>query len=209
MTGCEGVGVVPQQVLHRLLELVAGHAGGQLGDRHQQGRVADDAADTIDDLGQGGHRAEVVAAHGLGDGLVEPLSRLGVEVVGEQPAQLGEGDPGVPDREVPLGGETVHRLLVAASSRHGDLAALSHRQPVGPPGHDEARREALDVPLPRPRAGLVEVVDVEEQVAFRGGEHAEVRQVGVAAQLRVEAGVGVGGEVGGHHRRASAEEGEG
>ena len=41
-------------------------------------------------------------------------------------------------------------------------------------GDDEARREAQDVPLPRPRERLVEVVDVEDEVAFRRGEQAEV-----------------------------------
>ena len=47
----------------------------------------------------------------------------------------------------------------------------------------QARREAFDVPLPRPGQGLVEVVDVEHQPAFRGGEQAEVRQMGIPADL--------------------------
>ena len=50
-------------------------------------------------------------------------------------------------------------------------------------GDLQARRQALDVPLPRPGQGLVEVVDVEHQAALRGGEHPEVGQVGIAAGL--------------------------
>ena len=49
------------------------------------------------------------------------------------------------------------------------------------PGDREARREALDVPLPGPGKGLVEVVDVQHQPAIGGGEDPEVREVRVAA----------------------------
>ena len=52
----------------------------------------------------------------------------------------------------------------------------------------EARREALDVVLERARQRLVEVVEVEQQLPLRRGERAEVRQVGVAAQLDLQAG---------------------
>ena len=61
---------------------------------------------------------------------------------------------------------------------HPDLAAGDH----------EARRETLEVELERPGQGLVEVVDVEEQVALRRCEQPEVRQVRVAAELDGDAG---------------------
>ena len=64
------------------------------------------------------------------------------------------------------------------------------------PGDLEARRQALDVPLPRPRQGLVEVVDVEDQPPVGGGEDAEVRQVGVAAHLHPKPGLGRRRQVG-------------
>ena len=49
--------------------------------------------------------------------------------------------------------------------------------------HHEARREPLEVELEWPGEGLVEVGDVEEQVALRRGEQSEIRHVCVAAEL--------------------------
>src|SRR3954469_18886868 len=42
--------------------------------------------------------------------------------------------------------------------------------------------------IPNATRRLVEIVQVEQQPPFRGGEQAEIRQVGVAAQLGLEAG---------------------
>jgi hypothetical protein len=44
----------------------------------------------------------------------------------------------------------------------------------------EARCEALDVPLERAGERLVEIVEVEDEVAFRRREAAEVSQVRIA-----------------------------
>ena len=49
-----------------------------------------------------------------------------------------------------------------------------------------------------PGDGLVEVVDVEEQVPFGRGKAPEVAQVGVAAELDIEARAWPGGKVRGH-----------
>ena len=50
-------------------------------------------------------------------------------------------------------------------------------------GDQHAHGQALDVPLPRARERLVEVVEVEHQPPLGRGEHAEVRQVRVPAAL--------------------------
>ena len=76
-------------------------------------------------------------------------------------------------------------------------------------GQREAGDEPLHVPLPRPRQGLVEVVEVEDEPPLRRGEGAEVGEVGVAAELRLEARARGRGEIGRHHRRGAAVEGEG
>ena len=55
---------------------------------------------------------------------------------------------------------------------------------------------------------LVEVVDVEEQVAFRRGEQAEVDEVGIAAELDLDARARADREVGGHRQRRAAIERE-
>ena len=59
-----------------------------------------------------------------------------------------------------------------------------------------------------PGSRLVEVVDVEHQLPLRGGEHPEVRQVGVAADLGVQARAWGRGEVGRHDQRRTPVEGE-
>ena len=73
----------------------------------------------------------------------------------------------------------------------------------------EARRQTLDVPLPRARERLVEVVDVEDQPPLRRLEQAEVHEVRVAAELGRQAGVGRPGQVRRHEQRAATVEGAG
>jgi len=87
-------------------------------------------------------------------------------------------------------------------------AGLGVGVPVGAGGHGDGGREPFDVPFEGAGEGLVEVVEVEEQGAFRGGVQTEVEQMRVAAQLHGEPGVGLGGEVGGHHGGGTAQEGE-
>jgi hypothetical protein len=75
------------------------------------------------------------------------------------------------------------------------------------PGRDlEACREALHVPLERAGEGFVEVVEVEDQVAFGRSEAAEVQQVSVARELHVEPSSRRRGEVVRHHHRRAAVE---
>ena len=56
-------------------------------------------------------------------------------------------------------------------------------KPAPPGGEDEAGGEPLKIPLEWSAAGLVEIVDIEDHIAFWGGEAAEVHQVAVAARL--------------------------
>ena len=60
-----------------------------------------------------------------------------------------------------------------------------------------------------PGQGLVEVVEVEQHLALRRGEHAEVQQVGVAAELHVEARTRRGRQVCRHDERRATIEGGG
>ena len=75
--------------------------------------------------------------------------------------------------------------------------------------HDlEAGRQPLDVPLPRAGEGLVEVVDVEQHLPLGRAEQAEIRQVGVAAQLHGDPGHRGGRQVGRHDQRGAPVERE-
>ncbi len=115
------------------------------------------------------------------------------------------------------GSEGVHRVAVArgeveygvASGRALDAGfAACEQQRCG---------EAFEVQLEGAADGLVEVIDVECEVARWIGEEgvgtcgkgAEVEDVGVAAELGEDAGVGMAGEVGGHDGHGAAEEAEG
>ncbi len=61
----------------------------------------------------------------------------------------------------------------------GGIAVLSTRDL-------NARSQPLDVPLPRPRGGLVEVVQIEDEMTLRRAEYAEIRHVGIAAELHLD-----------------------
>ncbi len=73
------------------------------------------------------------------------------------------------------------------------------------PGQHERRGHTLQIPLEGAADGFIEIVDVEDEATVGCGEGAEVAHVGIAAQLRFNAGVGNHGEVGGHHWRGAAE----
>ena len=69
-----------------------------------------------------------------------------------------------------------------------DVLVVALAEASGAAGDDEAGGQSLQVELERAVQGLVEVVDVEEQVTFRGGEQPEVDEVGVAAELDLDVG---------------------
>ena len=78
-----------------------------------------------------------------------------------------------------------YRLAVGARGLGGrpNWYTIGVAEPVVAPGDLQAATSRFRVRLPGSRQGLVEVVDVEDQVALRGAEGSEVRQVGVAAYL--------------------------
>ena len=135
-----------------------------------------------------------------------------------QPLRVGSGlelaqrllhrEARVPDLEIAHRGEAGHRLPVRAGrGQHGRFPFLPREAVVA--AHDrEARRQALHVPLPRPRRRLVEVVDVEDEDPLRRAERAEVREVRVAAQLGANARVRRPREIRRHDQCAAAVEGE-
>ena len=75
-------------------------------------------------------------------------------------------------------------------------------------GDDDAGRQALDVPLPGSGQSFIEIVDVEEDVALRRGEAAEIHKVSVAAGLHAKSGRRGRREIGRHERGRPAIEGE-
>ena len=74
--------------------------------------------------------------------------------------------------------------------RRGPPSRSASPKPRSRAGDLDARGQALDVPLERAGKRLVEVVEVEDEVALGRREAAEVREMGVTAELHVEAGAG-------------------
>ncbi len=96
--------------------------------------------------------------------------------------------------------------------RTASSAASSTTLPIAGcrlPGDDDARHQALEIPLPGSPRRLVEVVEVEHERALRRGEEAEVRDVRVTAGGDEDPAVRVAGEVCGLDRGGAAVEREG
>ena len=110
--------------------------------------------------------------------------------------------------EVGHSGEPGHRLSVFAEKVQQHALAFLDGVAVVAPGDGEAGGQALDVPLPWPGKGLVEVVDAEDQPPFRRREHTEVQEVGIAADLHGDPGPRRAGEVVGHQQRRTSIERE-
>jgi hypothetical protein len=93
--------------------------------------------------------------------------------------------------ELRHGGHRHGRKRIARLMRRAGLAGRAARRwrktPVVAASDGEARRHPLHVVLERPRQRLVEVVQIEQQPPFGRGEQPEIRQMGIPAQLRVQA----------------------
>jgi hypothetical protein len=141
---------------------------------NQERRFGDDPRAAIDHPGQLGQFLHAVPGPRLGQALVQELSLPRPELGVELRPQLGDVGARVPDVQVGHAGELAHGLPVAVDGGQDDLTALPGREAVIPPGHLQAGREPLDIPLPRAGQRLVEVVDVEHQAPFGRAEQAEV-----------------------------------
>jgi hypothetical protein len=89
--------------------------------------------------------------------------------------------------EVAHRGKLAHGLPVLRGGLQHDRLLVLDRIAVVARRDQHAPREPLHVPLPRTRQRLVEVVDVEHEPPLGRREHTEVRQVGLAAALDVQA----------------------
>jgi hypothetical protein len=96
---------------------------------------------------------------------------------------------------------------VRAGNRHTTTGIVG--KPVGSGGEDKRGNEALYVP-PLPGCGqcLVQVVNVEDQTAFRGGETTEIHQMRVATALNANSRNVCPDQVGRHDPSGTAVERE-
>jgi hypothetical protein len=184
-----------EDVLDHLLQPPRLVRGQQLRDRHDQRGIAHDARLAVDDPGQPRERPETVLRPRLRDVALELLAELLARRLPPALEDRTDVEARVPDVEGSHGGEPAHRRPVLACCLEGCGEALAVAEPALARNHDDARHEPLDVPFPRAWKRLVEVVDVEDEVAVGRGEDAEVQEMRVAAELNRKPGARRGGEV--------------
>ncbi len=165
----------------------------------------DDPAAPVDDFGELAEGLEAGAAAGAVQGGLRPATPARGAGEGEQ--ALGV-DPLVPDGEFAHPGKTARLGAVRGGGRERGATYVGLAVAVLAGGDGDAGGQALDVPFEGAGEGLVEVVEVEQQGAFRGGVQAEVEQVRVAAELDGQAGVRGRGQIGGEYGGGTAQEGE-
>ncbi len=181
---------------------------GQLFERHDQGWVADDAQIAVDAVGELREGPVAVLGLRLGDVARERLAGSLSDLRLPEPVEVGRLQPQVPDIEIGHRRKASHRLAVSANGRADRRSSLLLLQLKISGRHGEACDQPLQVPLPGPGQGLVEVVEVEDHVALGRPEAAEVREVGVPAELHGDAGRRGVLEVGSHHRGGTPVESE-
>ena len=133
------------------------------------------------------------------------------EVVVEQPFRfMRQIYPRMPGLQRGKAGKFRHALAIGQRHVLGDAP----RRLVAVAGRQRRHRETGGEPL---EIGgeidigqrLVEIIDVEQRIAFRREKGAEIHQMAIAAGLRTYAGAGLAREVDGHERRRAAQKREG
>ena len=173
-------------------------------------------------------RRIVLYPPGAGRGVARDIGKIGVlvavgvflrggepqllgEVVVEQPvAFMSQIYPRVPGLQRRHAGEFRHALAIGQRHVLGDAP----RRLVAVAGRQRRHRETCGEPF---EIGgeidigqrLVEIIDVEQRIAFRRQEGAEIHQMAVAAGLHIYAGAGLAREIDGHERRRAAQKCEG
>ena len=176
-----------------------------VGEAHHHRRILHDHPAAVAHRGELGQRLQAGALAGLGHGLLGTGTGRLVGCGGDYRLDVQTGVPHLERRQLCHLGHLVAVLRGAAL--HRPLAV-----PIGQPGrsgrHHQTGRQPLDVPLPRSGLGFVEVVQIEDLVAFGRGEGAEVEKMGVAADLQLDARGRCAAQIGGHDRRGAPVEGE-
>ena len=148
------------------------------------GGSVDDLHLAVDHLGQLRERRHAVARAGLRQRLLGALDLRWLELRRSTPRAVARCRGA---RTTPRGCSSRRTRASRCGRRRPSSSTTAACSLVGEAvvarGDQHAGRQPLDVPLPGARQRLVEVVDVEHQPPLGRGEHAEVRQVRVAAAL--------------------------
>ena len=105
-------------------------------------------------------------------------------------------------------GEEVNASAIAIEQAGGSFACDRRLCVGGLAGEENGGGETLQVPLEWATDGLVEVVNVEDELSVDPGVSAEIPEVGIAAELGNDAGMRQEREVVCHDRNSATEEAE-
>ena len=161
----------------------------------------DDPGIAVADMAQLVEGLMAVVGPGLVDGVPDVRRPLGVQQRAETGQDLLHVEMRVPHRHHREHGQLPHGLAVGPDGPPHDPRPHLLGDAVLAAGDLEAGGQSLDVPLPRAGRGLVEVVDIEEEVTLRRTEDPEIRHVGIAAELHIEPGGRCRGQILGHRKR--------
>ena len=204
----QGARIVPDESAREQLDGVVGRLARELFDRDDQRRIADDSRRPIDLVGELRERTQVVARTGLRNVLLEQPHAPRRGLLATHREDLLDVEARVPAVEHAHRRKSPHRAAIGGRRREVDVAPCPAVESPLAPGHREARGQALEIPLERAGKRLVEVVHPEHEAPIGRCEDAEVRQVGVAAELRLQPGARQGSKIGCHDVRRTAEERE-
>jgi hypothetical protein len=206
--GLKGVPVLANEVAEPFFEVRFLVDRQEVADGHDERRIACETAPAVDGLGKLGQRLHAVAGTRPREELVQGLQPFEIEEWPERVEDVGGVQSAVPDVDVAHASELGHGGPIPGDTRENAGPSLFTAEPTLTRGDDQAGHQPLEVPLERARQGLIEVVDVEDQASLRRAEQAEVGQVRVAAQLHSKVRPRAERQVGGHHARRTAVEGE-
>src|SRR5215469_4841262 len=99
----------------------------------------------------------------------------------------------------------VHALPVRLDSRPRNVLAIPLAEPCLSRREHDACREAFDVPFPRSRQSLIEVVYVKDELPLRSSKATEIRSVAVTARLHIHSGCRCRSQVGSHEGGCATE----
>src|SRR3982751_993432 len=109
----------------------------------------------------------------------------------------------IPQLECAHASEKRHLLSIAGDCGHRRVSVAMFRKAQVAARKSDARGQPLEIPLPGCTQRLVEVVDVEYQVALRRSEAAEVHQMRITASLHRDAAYQRPRQVVGHDRSSA------
>jgi hypothetical protein len=136
-------------------------------DGDDQRGLIDDPRPAVHSVGELRERRHAVPGTSLGD---VPFNGSGRRTVKRRSSALQLGldlKARVPDVHGGHAGKLPHRLAVPAHALQDRLLLRRDAVAVVAGRDDQARGQPLEIPLPRPRERLVEVIDVEDKPTVR------------------------------------------